>query len=170
MLPDEIPFERVEVAYIGNKRLEKQDFRSFGQGSSELAPGKRLRVVYLDLPEPIRHPDIRGLFNTGDNTIELENAPFAEGDKLEIVSLESIDDEPDWSTASHAFVMEVQSDIIILDRDAVPAATQTPLAIRRVIEDVTAVDEAPYDRMYTEYILATLSARLHRVQRAHTSV
>ena len=164
MLPDNIPFERVEAAFINGRRLEKQDFRSFAAGYNVvrggIGCGGRLRIVYLALPEPIRFPDIRGEFNTGGNYIEISEAPFIVGDKLEIAKLTE-EGEPNWEKAEIAFAVEVTPDKVILDRDAVPPETSAALAIRRVINDVTAVDEAPYDRMYIEYILAKIALYQH---------
>ncbi len=165
ILPDDIPFERIELAFLGNCRIEKQDFRSFISGYTQKASvsGKvqPLRLVYLTIPEAIRFPDIRGEFNTGDNTIEIEGHPFAEGDKLEILVLQELDEAPKWETAETAYVMEAKPDMIILDRDALEAQTDAKLAIRRVIEDFTEIDEAPYDRMYIEYILAKIALYQH---------
>lgn len=163
VLPDDIPFERIELAFVGGQCIEKQDFRSFVQGY----PGERtgisgtLKAVYLSMPKPIRRPDIRGEFNTGDNTIEIPAHPFIAGDKLEIAALAEQGSEPDWDTAEVAFVMEAQPDMIILDRDAAEAQTAARLAIRRVIEDLTEIDEAPYDSMYIEYILAKIALYQH---------
>ena len=156
-LPDNIPFERVEIVYVGETRFDKYDFRSFAQ---KIADGgikderlKRLRVVYLTMPIPIRTPDIRGEFNTGTDTIEINDPPFIEGDRIEIVILESPKNEPDWSGAVTANVMEVREDMLLLDREVLEAQTGACLAIRRVIDDCTEIDEAPYDSMYIEYIL-----------------
>ncbi len=163
-LPDEIPFERVEVAFVDGKRLDKQDFRSFVAGApmpADIMSGRSLRVVYLTLPEAIRRPDIRGEFNTGENYIEIEASPFAEGDKIELVHLEELSDKVDYAKAEAAFVMEVQPDKIILDRDVLIPQTAACLAIRRVIDDITAIDEAPYDGMYIEYILAKMAYYQH---------
>ena len=35
--------------------------------------------------------------------------------------------------------------------------TAMPLAIRRVFDDVTEIDEIPYDNLYVEYILAKMA-------------
>lgn len=165
VLPDDIPFERVELAYAGNKRLDKQDLRSFAASIRDNSDGtgvpQQLRVVFLEMPSPIRTPDIRGEFNTGTDTIEIEASPFIEGDKIEIAVLNAQGDEPDWSTAVSAHVMEVNDDRMLLDCDALEPQTDAKLAIRRVIEDFTEVDEAPYDAMYIEYLLAKMALYQH---------
>lgn len=159
-LPDDIPFERVEIVYCGGVPFSKQDFRSYiasrPLGSVPSLPS-RLRAVYLKLPEKIRHIDIRGEFNTGDCIIEIEQPPFREGDLLEIVQLSDLSDEVDFDKAEKAYVIEASEEKIILDWDAVPAQTSAKLAIRRAIDDLTLVNEAPYDRMYIEYILAKIA-------------
>lgn len=165
LLPEDIPFERIELAFVGDRRLEKQDFRSFVSGfsmsNSGFGAARKIKVVFLTMPEPIRTTEIYGEFNTGDSIIEIETAPFTEGDRIEIVHLSDLETEPDWSSAELAYVIEVQPDKIILDHDAVPAQTGAYLAIRRVVDEVTAVDEAPYDGMYIEYILAKMALYQH---------
>lgn len=165
ILPDDIPFEHVEVVLAGNQMLSKEDFRSmcFADRDASVSFGmqKKLRVVYLVLPKPIRTPDIRGEFNTGENYVEIEEPPFITGDKIEIVPVEALTDEPDRDNAKHAYVMESQLHKIILDRDVLEAQTGAKLAIRRVIDDVTEVDEPPYDGMYIEYLLAKMALYQH---------
>ena len=165
ILPGDIPFERVEVVYIGGTRFDKHDFRSF---ASQIADGgikeggqKRLRVVYLTMPKPIRTPDIRGEFNTGTDTIEITDPPFIEGDKIEVVELETLGADPDWCGAMRANVMEVREGMLILDAEVLQPQTAACLAIRRVINDCTEIDEAPYDSMYIEYILAKMALYQH---------
>ena len=146
-----------------NNRGE-QDFRSFvtkAENESVICQPKRLKAVYLKMPEKIRHIDIRGEFNTGDNTIEMDCPPFREGDYIEIAALDDLKSDPDWDNAASAYVTEAALDKIILDSDAVPAQTAAKLAIRRVIDDLTVIDEAPYDRMYIEYILAKIAVYQH---------
>lgn len=168
-LPGDISFDRVEMVYVDGTRLNKQDFRSFAQ---EIVDGnidgdivgenpKRLRVVYLTMPKPTRTPDIRGEFNTGTDIIEIKDSPFIEGDKIEIASLEALENEPDWNEAVIANVMEIRDDMILLDGEVLQAQTEAPLAIRRVVDDFTAIDEAPYDSMYIEYILAKMALYQH---------
>lgn len=165
LLPDGFSPERIETVIVGDKMLEKQDFRSFGANTESFLKRwgipKVLKAVFLSLPQPIRRPDIRGSFNTGENYIELEESPFLEGDKLEIAAVADLTDEPDWTEAERTFVMEVQPDKIILDRDVLTPQTEAKLAIRRVITDCTEIDEAPYDGMYIEYILAKMAFYQH---------
>lgn len=164
-LPDDIPFDRIEVVYIGNQTLSKQDFRSFVQNHDECSVSfgipKRLKLVCLRIPPKIRNIDIRGEFNTGENYIEMEMPEFKEGDKIEIAELDNASDTVDWSTVISAYVIESSLDKIILDRDALTAQTAAKLAIRRVIDDETAAADAPYDSMYTEYILAKMALYQH---------
>lgn len=165
MLPDDIPFERVENLYYGNQVLEKQDFRSFMSRLSETdikyRTPRKIRAVYLSMPGPICRFEIKGEFNASENVIEITAPPFAEGDKIEICVLADIKDEPKWEAARCAYIIEKSNDKIILDGDVLDAQTMAPLAIRRVITDFTAIDEAPYDTMYIEYILAKMALYQH---------
>lgn len=164
ILPDDVAFERVELAFVNGKRMEKQDFRSFARNFSRrnnFGLSQKIKVVFLKMPEPIRTTEIKGEFNTGDCIIEIDTAPFTEGDRIEIVKLESLSDEPDWAKSRLAYVIEVQPDKIILDKDVAAAQSGVKLAIKRVVDEVTAVDEAPYDGMYVEYILAKMAFYQH---------
>ena len=162
-LPDDIPFDRVETVSVGNRLFQKQDFRSFFdiKNSGVNLSDKQLKVVYLTLPKPIRLTEIRGEFNTSGEVIEMENPPFEAGDKIETVVLESVDDEPDWNEATDMYVLETRDNGIITDCSQFQSATALPLAIRRVITDITEIDEAPYDSMYIEYILAKIALYQH---------
>ena len=164
VLPDDIPFERVELVYVGNQLFNKYDFRSFAENfcePRETGIKQKFRVIYLVLPKPVRNPEIVGEFNTGTDTIEIIESPFITGDTIEIATLSNIQEAPDWKKAEVVHVMEVRDDKIILDREALEAQTEAPLAIRRVIDDVTEIDEAPYDTMYIEYILAKCALYQH---------
>lgn len=165
VLPPDITFDLVEQIIFNNQTYEKQDFRSLNPAAAvkydSSFTGDKLSLVYLVLPKPIRNTDIRGEFNTSENVIEIENAPFYEGDKIQIAVLSDLNEAVDYSSSTNAYVLEVADDKIILDRDAIEAQTAAKLAIRRVIDDLTVVDSAPYDRMYIEYILAKVSLYQH---------
>jgi len=118
VLPDDIPFERVELVYVGNQLFNKYDFRSFADNfcaPRETGIKQKFRVVYLVLPKPVRNPEIVGEFNTGTDTIEITESPFITGDTIEITTLSNIQEAPDWKKAEAVHVMEVGDDKIILD-------------------------------------------------------
>ncbi len=165
MLPDDIPFERVENIFFNNQMFEKQDFRSFVSETIEsnvkYEPPKKIKVVYLAMPKPIVRREIKGEFNTSENVIEITSSPFGEGDKIEICVLSNIEEEPNWDKSHSVYVLEKTDDKILLDRDVLEAQSGAPLAIRRVITDFTVIDEAPYDTMYIEYILAKMALYQH---------
>lgn len=164
ILPDDVVFERIELVFVNGRRMEKHDFRSFARNFSvrnNIGPNQKIKVVFLKMPEPIRITEIKGEFNTGDCIIEIDKAPFKEGDRIEIAKIESLSDEPDWTNSSFAYVIEVQNDKVILDKDVVAAQTGAKLAIKKVVDEVTAVDETPYDGMYVEYILAKMAFYQH---------
>lgn len=163
ILPPDITYDLIEQIIFNNQSYEKQDFRSLYPNCSDNSTltGKKVSVIYLSLPIPIRDTDIRGEFNTSENVIEIDSSPFYEGDKIQIASLNDLSDEADYSSSPGAYVIEVTGDKIILDRDVIEAQTAAKLAIRRVIDDTTVIDSAPYDRMYIEYILAKIALYQH---------
>ena len=162
-LPDGIPFDRVEVIWVGKKLMKKQDFRSFFLSDKNLLSSstQTLKAVYLTIPKPIRFIEIKGEFNTSENVIEMENPPFIEGDMIEISQTNNLTDEPDWENSIRTYVLEANDDKIIIDSNDIEPQTDAPLAIRRVITDSTEIDEAPYDSMYIEYILAKMALYQH---------
>lgn len=163
-LPSDITFDLVERIIIDGITYRKSDFRSFNlgsKGSSGYIPREKIKVVYLDLPKPIRKTDIRGEFKTGENYIEIENPPFVCGDKLMITKLESAEDNADPSKSVYAYAVEVDETKIVLDRDCIEAETSAILEISRVINDTTVIDSPPYDRMYVEYILSKIALYQH---------
>ena len=161
-LPENILFSDIELIYIGGMPIQKSDFRSLpfmndGEllrnfGISLTTP-KIMRIVFLEMPREIRDISIKGEFNTDTDCIFGDELPFLEGDRISCAKLESTDSEPDWDTASETYVITNDGEKLILSDDILSPETNAPLALRRVIDDETEAD-APYDRMYIEYILA----------------
>ena len=162
ILPPGISSDLVEKVIVGKKTYQKLDFRSFTPPSLPSgSSGSKVKVVYIDLPDPIRIVEIKGEFNTNENLIKITNSPFIQGDKLRITPLSQLTDEPDPENSVYAYVLDVTDMQIILDRDVLEAKTSSPLSVCRVIDDVTEIDDAPYDRMYIEYILSKIALYQH---------
>lgn len=160
--PDDIPFSDIEMIYIDGIPIQKADFRSLpylnhGElnknfGINFTTP-KRMRIVYLDMPAELREIEIKGEFKTDTDRVYGDELPFAESDNILIAELDNINDEPDWENAKDSCVIANDGQTLILPYDTLTPATKVYLAIKRVIDDETEAD-APYDRMYIEYILA----------------
>lgn len=168
-LPDDINFSDVELIYIDGIPIQKSDMRSlpflnngqiFSQFGVDLTSPKAMRIVYLTLPKPITDICIKGKFKTDETRIYGTELPFLEGDLIKCVELVDFADEPDWSKAIDACVQFSNGEYLeIINADLTPS-TESSLAIMRVIDDETEVD-APYDRMYIEYILAKIGLYQH---------
>lgn len=158
-LPDDIAFEDVEAAYFNGKYMNKVDFRTLActYFKSLVPSAGKLKLVYLTKPEPVRNIDIKGTFDISDNFISMDSPPFKEGDNLLISPIQDFDSEPDWESATVVSVLEVLPDGIWLGGNELPSQSAVCLAIRRIIDDVTEIDDAPYDSMYVEYILAKIA-------------
>ena len=160
VIPDEIPFEDIEAAYVNGRYMDKLDFRSFAatgyKGSSAV-----LKLVYLTRPEPVRNICISGKFDISENYIKMDLPPFIPEDCLEWVILEGTDAEPDWSNAQRCYVLERTYDGLLVDEGAFTPQTAADMVIRRVIDDVTEIDEPAYDGMYVEYLLAKMALYQH---------
>ena len=52
-------------------------------------------------------------------------------------------------------------DGLVVEENTFTPQTAAPMAIRRVIDDLTEIDELPYDGMYVEYILAKMALYQH---------
>ncbi len=161
LLPENIPFERVECVFIDNMLLEKQDLRSFFPLKIKNKKGKKLRIVYLDVPERIRKIEISGTFDTSENVIEIDSAPFVTGDKLGISQIDEETGKPDFGTEVFAYVYDCDGEKLILDREVLESSTEAELFIRRIITDTTEIDESPYDTAYIEFILAKIALYQH---------
>lgn len=159
IIPDDIAFEDIEAAYINGRYLSKLDFRSFAAGGLNKSPlpGGKLKLIYLTRAEPVRNILIKGKFDISEGFIRMENPPFKEGDCIQAAELSDLDDEPDFEKAKKLAVLENIYDGIFVDGGELEPQTEAVLAIRRVIDDLTEADEAPYDGMYIEYMLAKMA-------------
>lgn len=160
-LPEGLSFEDVEVAYLNGQPMDKLDFRSFLADRAAVSTPGKLKLVFLEQPQPVRNMEIQGEFDLSENFIKLTEPPFVAGDTLEWVVLESPEDTPDWSQAEVCYVLDAVYDGIVVGEDTFTPQTAAPLALRRVIDDHTEVDEAPYDSMYVEYLLAKMALYQH---------
>ncbi len=160
-LPPQISPELIEKVIVGKRKFNKTDFRTANTDFLSVDPKERVKIIYLDLPAPTRIVEIKGEFNTSENIINIDNSPFVQGDKLQITPLSHIHDEPDPDVSLYAYVLDITEKQIILDRDILEAETSSMLSVNRVITDITEIDEAPYDRMYVEYILSKIALYQH---------
>ncbi len=151
-LPEGFSMEDVELAFLNGKPLDKADFRSF----SALGGSGRLRLVFLERPQPVRLAEIVGEFDLSENFIRLPASPFEFGDTVEWVRLDSVEDEIPWENARRCAVMEKVYDGLAVDEDTFVPESAVPLAIRRVPTEMCEA-EAPYDGMYVEYLLAKMA-------------
>lgn len=158
-LPDDIAFEDVEVAYLNGKVIDKMDFRSIltDDTASEISHPAKLEIVYLTKPMPVRIVSIKGAFDVSENFIKIDSPDLYPGDLIEWVELSEADGEPDWSRASSCYILDRVYDGLVVEDNIFSPQTAMPLAIRRVIDDVTEIDELPYDNLYVEYILAKMA-------------
>ncbi len=154
ILPDDISFEDIEVAYINNSPISKVDFRSFIDKKEYTSPGK-LRLSILTKHKPTRFITINGNFDVGENFINMENSPFCVGDLIEWV--EDDGTEPNWENAASSYVIDYVYNELVLEAGSFEEETSLPLTIRRVITDTTEIEELPYESMYVEYILAKIA-------------
>lgn len=166
ILPPGIMFEDIEALYIGNRLVEKSDFRTIAKDFSPFSESvfshpAEVRAVCLTRPSPIRETEIKGTFDTNEDFIAVESPPFIEGDTISFVCLSNADDEPDWSSAAEAQVVGTSPEGIFLDEGSIEAQSSVLMVIKREISDYTEVDEAPYDGMYIEYILAKMALYQH---------
>ena len=159
--PDEFSFEDLELAFWNGTPMDKLDLRSLLVDPSQYSTPGKLRLVFLQQPQSVRQLTVQGEFDLSENFIRMPDAPFEAGDFLEWVPLSSKDAEPDWSNPNCACVIDRVYDGLLFDADIFTPQTAAPIALRRVIDDHTEVDEAPYDGMYVEYLLAKMALYQH---------
>lgn len=168
-LPEDISFSDIEIAYINNHPIQKSDFRSLpylkddvlshSYGINKISP-KILKLVYLDIPKEIKEVFIKGEFKTDSDCIYGDELPLLESDCIECYSLSSLDDDITNLTPKIAYVMSNDGECVKLSDDILTPDSAAYLAIKRVIDDETEAD-APYDRMYIEYILSKVALYQH---------
>lgn len=158
-LPDDIAFEDVEVAYLNGKAIDKMDFRSLltDVPTLDVSYPARLEIVYLTKPMTTRIVSIKGEFDVSENFIKIDSPDLYPGDLIEWVELDDTDAEPDWSRATSCYILDRVYDGLVVEDNTFSPQTAMPLAIRRVFDDVTEIDEIPYDNLYVEYILAKMA-------------
>lgn len=155
-LPEGFSLDDVEVAFLNGKPLDNLDLRSF----SHLGGSGRLRLVFLERPEPTRQVEIIGEFDLEENFIHLPASPFEIGDFVEWVRLERVTDTPDWAQAQVCTVVDKVYDGLMVDEGAFAPESAVALAVRRMPTDMTQV-EPPYDSMYVDYLLAKMALYQH---------
>lgn len=162
-LPDDIDFEDIEVAYLNGIAIDKLDFRSFAAGGLDRNFGCpiKLKLVFLTRALPVRYVSLKGTFDLSENFIKIDSPDLYPGDCIEWVALNNVTDEPNWSDAQRCYIVDQVYDGLVVEENAFTAQTAAPLAIRRVIDDLTEIDELPYDGMYVEYILAKMALYQH---------
>lgn len=178
ILPDGLSFDMVDSIFLGGKRLNKTDFRSYEHLSGSVLESRginfsrplTLRIVYLTAPEPIRLLDIRGSFKTDADKIYIEDTPFKEGDCIKICTLDSLEAESNYDGAETAYVMQTDLDGILLDHACLEPSTEAVLGIWRELDDEL---ECPleFENMYPEYLLAKIAlySRDYEAYSAHTT-
>ncbi len=163
ILPDDIFFEDIEVAYINGQPMEKLDFRSFAEGGvpAGVTFPARVKLVFLTRAMPVRYVDLKGRYDVGENFIKLSDVDLYPGDCIEWVPLLDLSQDPDWSQADRTYIVDQIYDGLVVEEDTFTPQSGAPLAIRRVIDDLTEIDEIPYDGMYLEYLLAKMALYQH---------
>lgn len=168
-LPDDIPPDRIECVYIGGRLITRVDFRSLPYLSGDVfterfgitfTSPQKMKVIYLTTPAELCDIIIKGSFNVSENKIEADELPLYEGDNIICEVLDSLSDEPSFSDPLDTYVLENDGRAVLLTDDIFTPGSGVNLAIRRVIDDETEA-EAPYDRMYIEYLLAKAALYQH---------
>lgn len=173
VLPDDIDFADIETAYVNGRLMDKVDFRSFAEGNipSGITLPAKIRLVFLTRAMPVRHISLKGKFDVSENFIKIEGEELYPGDCIEWVHLADLSEEPDWETANRTYIIDRVYDGLVVEENAFTPQTGAPLAIRRVIDDLTEIDELPYESMYIEYLLAKMALyqRDYVAYSAHTT-
>lgn len=163
-LPEDISIDNIEAAYLGGRPLTKADLRSLPYlagadlrrrfGLTFGSP-KLLKLIYLTTPGEVRDICIEGEFNISESVIEGWMLPFEQGDEI----ICEMPDDPEFEPV-RTYVYENDGERVRLTDDIFTPETGAKLVIKRVINDETEA-EAPYDRMYIEYLLAKIALYQH---------
>lgn len=173
VLPEDIDFTDIEVAYVNGKLMDKVDFRSFADGTvpKEISFPATIRLVFLTRAMPVRFVNIKGNFDVSENFIKMDDKGLYPGDCIEWVLLSDVNEEPDFKNAGRTYIVDQVYDGLVVEENTFTPQTGAPLAIRRVIDDLTEIDELPYESMYIEYLLAKMALyqRDYAAYSAHTT-
>ncbi len=159
VLPDDVDFADIETAYVNGKLMDKLDFRSLATGTipKEISFPAKIRLVFLTRAMPVRMVELKGSFDVSENFIRLNAPNLYPGDCIEWVSLSDLTEEPDWSHADRTYIIDKVYDGLVVEDNTFSPQTGATLALRRVIDDLTEIDELPYESMYIEYLLAKMA-------------
>ncbi len=173
VLPEDIDFSDIETAYVNGKQMDKVDFRSFAEGNlpKGISLPATIRLVYLTRALPVRYVNLKGTYDLGENFIKIDGVNLYPGDCIEWVHLSDISQEPNWNEATKTYIIDQVYDGLVVEDNTFQPQTQAPLAIRRVIDDLTEIDDLPYESMYMEYLLAKMAfyQRDYEAYSAHTT-
>ncbi len=173
VLPDDIDFADIETAYINGKLMDKVDFRSFAEGNvpAGMTFPAKIRLVFLTRAMPVRYLSLKGKYDVSENFIKIDGVELYPGDCIEWVLLSDLSEEPDWNHANRTYIIDQVYDGLVVEENTFIPQTGAPLAIRRVIDDLTEIDELPYESMYVEYLLAKMALyqRDYTAYSAHTT-
>ena len=73
----------------------------------------------------------------------MDAPPFYPGDCMEWVLLSSAEEAPDWTQAQRCYVLDLAYDGLVVEDGRSRPRRARALALRRVIDDVTEIDEPP---------------------------
>lgn len=150
VLPENVTFENLYSVIYNGKVYGKKDLRTFDFGMKINAP---IDIVYLKPYVPIRQITYRGeiQINNTECKIFLTENIFKTGDEI-IITSDAV------SADGRVIGTDIKNDVYVLEllsENITDFPEVCEAEIKRIITDRTVCD-APYDSMYTDYIIAKI--------------
>lgn len=170
LLPEGVTYEMVDRIIDGAAEIDKRDFRSYGikyyhgrHGRFVLPARSRandtIDVVYLKKHEPIRNIIINDMIKFTRSGFEVKNPKLIEGDSVTVTAGDTVFDDTAILGIRHIdeTVCFITVPSFMFDSLFTLGETEKTVQceIKRIVTDETVCD-APYDRMYVDFVNAQI--------------
>ncbi len=142
-LPDGYCSEDIESIYINGKKVDKLDFRS-GFGKKNITEPMKIGVVLKEHHREVEIKEFSGEMLFDESTVTMNGHPFVSGDEIKISC-------PLFE--GRVTVLGTSGDIVYISRNCGTGRTEGSV---QTTLNIDVALNAPYDRLYIDYIMAQM--------------
>ena len=155
LLPEGVDFESVVSITVGDTVMTKENMRRIDERRIKTDSRVSVNMVYVMPYVPIRTSEYIGTvkFDNLNNRIYLKNNPFFKGDYISLRVNEAYLCDLLVLDSGVDSTSELENYLVV--GGELPDVSDTEATLTRIITDKTACN-APYDRMYIDFILAKI--------------
>ena len=160
VLPAGVKFEYIERIIADGRELNREDVRVFNKKTMNIKPlnAHSVTVIYQKPYTPIRLPRYKGTaeIDANNGNIYVDHHEFIPGDILNI----QVGDKtlPELPLVSTSYSVDKEKAVLELSVPLDCDTGESEIIITRTITEDTVCD-APFDRMYIDYIIAEIKYR-----------